>query len=154
MLRPHVPDLGDHLVVLKVNLGIQAKAFADGPDGGRFRGERVGHVLAGGKVVGFIGEFTASGVFGFGDVGAFFLHRSGYGIDQLLNGGFRTLHVEYDKSFVISHGLVIIRNVSCERCAPCGQVRCNDCRQKASLFFTLFWGAASFPPFVPGDGVD
>ena len=93
--------------------------------------------LAGGEMVGFIGEFTAAYVFGGGDVGTFFLHRGGYGIDQFFNCGFRTFHVEYDKSFVISHGLVIIRNVSCERYAPCGQIRCNDCHQKASLFFTL-----------------
>ena len=58
-LRPHGPDLAEHLVILKVNLGIQAKAFADGPDGGRFRRERVGHILPGGKVVGFVGEFAA-----------------------------------------------------------------------------------------------
>ena len=62
-LRPHGPDLAEHLVILKVNLGIQAKAFADGPDGGRFRRERVGHILPGGKVVGFVGEFAAAGVF-------------------------------------------------------------------------------------------
>ena len=152
-LRPHGPDLAEHLVILKVNLGIQAKAFADGPDGGRFRRERVGHILPGGKVVGFVGEFAAAGVFRGGDVGAFFLHRGGYGADQLLDGSFRTLHVEYDKSFVISHGLVIIRNVSCERCAPCGQVRCNDCLQKASLFFTLFTGTCRFLRFIPsGEG--
>ena len=59
-LRPHGPDLAEHLVILKVNLGIQAKAFADGPDGGRFRRERVGHILPGGKVVGFVGEFAPS----------------------------------------------------------------------------------------------
>ena len=81
MLRPHGPDLADQLVVLKVNLGIQAKTFADGLDGGRFRREGVGHVLAGGEMVGFIGEFTAAYVLGGGDVGAFFLHRGGYGID-------------------------------------------------------------------------
>ena len=63
--------LAEHLVILKVNLGIQAKAFADGPDGGRFRRERVGHILPGGKVVGFVGEFAAAGVFRGGDVGAF-----------------------------------------------------------------------------------
>lgn len=137
MLRPHGLDLADQLVVLKVNLGIQAKTFADGLDGGGVRREGVGHVLAGGEMVGFIGEFTAAYVFGGGDVGTFFLHRGGYGIDQFFNCGFRTFHVEYDKSFVISHGLVIIRNVSCERYAPCGQIRCNDCHQKASLFFTL-----------------
>ena len=68
-LRPHGPDLAEHLVILKVNLGIQAKAFADGPDGGRFRRERVGHILPGGKVVGFVGEFAAAGVFRGGDVG-------------------------------------------------------------------------------------
>lgn len=56
MLRPHGPDLADQLVVLKVNLGIQAKTFADGLDGGRFRREGVGHVLAGGEMVGFIGD--------------------------------------------------------------------------------------------------
>ena len=140
--------LAEHLVILKVNLGIQAKAFADGPDGGRFRRELVGYILPGGKVVGFVGEFAAAGVFRGGDVGAFFLHRGGYGADQLLDGSFRTLHVEYDKSFVISHGLVIIRNVSCERCAPCGQVRCNDCLQKASLFFTLFPGTCRFLRFT------
>ena len=136
-----------------MNLGIQAKAFADGPDGGRFRRERVGHILPGGKVVRFVGEFAAAGIFRGGDVGAFFLHRGGYGADQLLDGSFRTLHVEYDKSFVISHGLVIIRNVSCERCAPCGQVRCNDCLQKASLFFTLFPGTCRFLRFtLSGEG--
>ena len=54
--------LAEHLVILKVNLGIQAKAFADGPDGGRFRRERVGHILPGGKVVGFVGEFAAATV--------------------------------------------------------------------------------------------
>ena len=36
-------------------------------------------VLAGGKVVGFVSEFAAAGVFRGGDVGAFFLHRGGYG---------------------------------------------------------------------------
>ena len=31
--------LAEHLVILKVNLGIQAKAFADGPDGQGVFGE-------------------------------------------------------------------------------------------------------------------
>ncbi len=101
--------LGNHLVVLQVNQGIQTQTFADGANGGGVGAERIGNVLTCGQVVGFIREFATAYVFRGGNIGAFFLHSGGNGADQFFNRGFRPFHVEYDKSFVISHSLVILK---------------------------------------------
>ena len=107
---PVIPDaiflyLRENLVVLEVNNRIDAEMFADLSDGFRSGGERVNNVLTSLEVSGLIGEFAATFVGRIGDLSSKFRHFLGDELDEFFNGGFRLLHVENDKGFVVFHDI-------------------------------------------------
>ncbi len=98
------PDqLAENLVVLKVDDWVDTEVFADNANGGWFSVKCIGDILTCSQVVGFVCEFAATNVVDFGDVSALSGDFASYVLDEFFNWGFTTLHIENDKSFVLSH---------------------------------------------------
>ena len=88
---------------------IDAEVFADGANGRGLGIEGIGDVLTGLEVVGLVSEFAAANILGIGDLSPQGSHFAGDVLDKFFNREFGSLHIENDKSFVLSHDIVVVK---------------------------------------------
>lgn len=90
-------------VVLLMDVCVDAQAFTCSTDNRWFCGEGEGNILSSGGVMGFVCKIATTKIFGFFDVCTFCFELICNGLNNFFNRGGIPLHVQDNKSFVLSH---------------------------------------------------